>query len=323
MSDCSLFNRLIQSHACGFETPQAVQVQRRDTSIGKDKGQHATNALLRFALQLRREESHEKDLLPTHASKEEKMHHLNLLRLSLLQCALINLAHTANKSLSTKSTTPSKPAWNQDTPIENVPSALAIGKEPYLNHEDPNIDLVVITKQLIKLLDKIKDALDDTITSTLRAVGTAPATTITSTISAVQNPALRPKGAAYGCGNAGGIYASCSSSITNFAALPAETQAGCLCNVFSSADWNGELLGCCSYAKTASGLHSYASVIASATDLCAAEYVALVTRTAGGAAAMTSTSMTSSSSISSTATPAPGPTGSTTGGSGASVLGLG
>ncbi|KAL9578659.1 MAG: hypothetical protein Q9203_007011 [Teloschistes exilis] len=131
------------------------------------------------------------------------MHHLNLLRLSLLQCALINLAYTANKSLSTKSTTPSKPAWNQDTPIENVPGALAVGKEPYLNHEDPNIDLVEITKQLIKLLDKIKDALDDTITSTLRAVGTAPATTITSTISAVQNPALRPKGAAYGCGQRG------------------------------------------------------------------------------------------------------------------------
>ncbi|KAL9577295.1 MAG: hypothetical protein Q9212_006459 [Teloschistes hypoglaucus] len=256
------------------------------------------------------------------------MHHLNFLRLSLIQCALTTLVHTAGVRPEGERPIeiPPHQIYNpvkarpepKDTPIENVPGALAVGKEPYLNHEDPDIDLGEVTKHLVELLDKIKEALDDTTTSTIRAAGNTPAATITSTISAVQNPVLGPKGAAYGCGNARGIYASCSSSITNFAALPAETQAGCLCNVYSGADWNGELLGCYSYAKTASGLQSYANVIASATDLCAAEYVALATPTA-----TTSTSMTSSVSISPTATPAPGPSGTTTGGSGASALDLG
>ncbi|KAI4201415.1 MAG: hypothetical protein LQ350_003253 [Teloschistes chrysophthalmus] len=173
------------------------------------------------------------------------MHYLNLLRLFLLQCTLTTLVHTANVRPEGERPLeiPPHQIYNpvkarpepKDTPIENVPGALAIGKEPYLNHQDPDIDLGEIIKHLLELLNKIKDALDDnTTTSTIRAAaGNTPTATITSTISLVQNPALKPKGAAYGCGNAGGIYSSCSSSITNFAALPAETQAGCLCNVFS------------------------------------------------------------------------------------------
>ncbi|KAI4234338.1 MAG: hypothetical protein LQ352_008179 [Teloschistes flavicans] len=257
------------------------------------------------------------------------MRHLNLLKLSLLPWALIDLVHAAGPRPEAQppKEIPPHQIYNpvkarpepKDTPIDNIPGALAVGKQPYLTHQDPDLDIGEIAKQLLELLDKILDALDDTTTSTVPRSGNTPATTITSTISAVPNPALRPQGAAFGCGNAAGIHFSCSTSITNFAALPAATQAGCLCNAYSSADWNAELLGCYSYARTESGLQSYASALASGTDLCATEYQALATPSA--AAATTSTSMTSS--ISSTATSAPGPTGFTTGGSGASVLSLG
>ncbi|KAL8664145.1 MAG: hypothetical protein Q9202_003329 [Teloschistes flavicans] len=263
------------------------------------------------------------------------MRHLTLLRLTLLPYVLTDLVHAAGprppEGQPPKEIPPHQ-IYNpvkarpepKDTPIDNIPGALAVGKQPYLTHQDPDLDIGEIAKQLLELLHKILDALDDTTTSTLRRSGNTPATaaaatTITSTISTVPNPALRPTGAAFGCGNAAGIHFSCSTSITNFAALPAATQAGCLCNAYSSADWNAELLGCYSYARTEPGLQSYASALASGTDLCATEYQALATPSA--AAATTSTSMTSS--MSSTSTPAPGPTGSTTGGSGASVLSLG
>ena len=211
------------------------------------------------------------------------MHCFRVFMLLLLQCVLIVHAQkgTTPEETQPKEPVPLPPQYHAPAdetpqgpglPKANAPGALAVGKNRYITPADEETDTAEILEKLKELVEKIVDLVDNGgSTSTLSNDNGSPIVTIVPTAT-IKN---RFPTSASPCAEAANYYDLCSSSFANFTTLPATQQAGCLCNVYSDADFNSNMQGCYSYVRTQTQYQSYTSAIANGTSLCAATYMAL------------------------------------------------
>lgn len=187
-----------------------------------------------------------------------------------LQCVFVVLAQkgTNPDEIQPKEPVPLPPDYHapadenpqDNSPKANAPGALAVGKDQYIAPADDETDIAEILEKLKDLVEKILDLVDN---------GVSTSTVTTATVTDRFPTSASP------CAEAANYYDLCSSSFANFTTLPATQQAGCLCNVYSDADFNSNMQGCYSFVRTRTQFQSYTSAIANGTSLCAATYMAL------------------------------------------------
>lgn len=163
-------------------------------------------------------------------------------------------------------------------PKAQAPGAIAVGQEPYIAPKDEETDVAEIAEKLKDLIEDIID-LVDAITHTSTSVDDSGSRYLITTVPTKTGNAF--PASASGCAEAYNYFDLCSRSYANFTALPATSQAGCLCNVYSGADFNGNMQSCYQYIApqnhTKTQFQSYATAVANGTALCASTYAALST----------------------------------------------